>query len=81
MTKTEIVTRALWRVESWELVANGSIFLSLDTAGAENLRGGVHAVTGSTGNDAVVAASARTLRQFSNSCGVMKAKENLGGVI
>ncbi len=59
MAKTGIVTRALCRVESWELVANGSFFLSLDTTpagpcstGAENLRGGLHAVTGSTGNDA-----------------------------
>ncbi len=66
-------------MELWELVANGSYFMSLDTThtGAENLPGGLHAVTGSTGNDAVVAASAWALRQFSNSCGVMKVKENL----
>jgi hypothetical protein len=80
MAKTGIVTRALWRVESWERVANGSFFLSLDTTPtltvtltvAENLRGGLHAVTGSTGNDAVLAASARAVRHFSYSCGVMK---------
>jgi hypothetical protein len=44
MAKTGIVTRAL-RVESCDLVANGSFFLSLDTTptGAENLRGGLHA--------------------------------------
>ena len=29
-------------------------------------------------NDAVVAASARAVRQFSYSCGAMKVKENLG---
>ena len=75
------------RVESWELVANGSFFLSLDTTptGPENLRGahdgGLHAVTGSTGNAAVVAASARAVLQFSYSCGVMKVKENLGEAI
>jgi hypothetical protein len=44
MAKTGIITRALWRVESWELVTNGSFFLSLDTThtGAENLLGGLH---------------------------------------
>ncbi len=75
--KNRNFTRALWRVESWELVANGTFFLSLDTTptGAETLRGGLNAVTGSTGNDAVVAASARALRQFSNSCGAMKVKK------
>jgi hypothetical protein len=80
MAKTGIVTRALWRVESWELVANVSFFLSLDSTptGAENLRGGLHAVTGSTGYDAVVAASARAVRQFSNSCGVMEVKRKIG---
>jgi hypothetical protein len=37
LAKIGIVTRALWRVESWELVANDSIFLRLDTTptGAE----------------------------------------------
>ncbi len=80
MAKTGIVTRALWRVESWVLVANGSFFLSLDTTptGAENLRWGLHAVTGSTGNDTVVAATARALRQFSNSFGAMKVKRKFG---
>ncbi len=91
MAKTGIVTRALWRVESWERVANGSFFLSLDTTPtltvtltvAENLRGGLHAVTGSTGNDAVVVATARAVRHFSYSCGVMKlqVKENLGKAV
>ena len=63
--------------------ANGSFFLSLDTAptGAENLRGGLHAVTGSTGNDTVVAASARAVRQFSYSSGVIKVKQNLDEAI
>ncbi len=54
-------------------------FFSLDTtpAGAENLRGGLHAAP-VTGNAAVVAASAL---QFSNSSGVTKLKENLGEAI
>jgi hypothetical protein len=81
MAKTGIVTRALWRMESW--VANDSnFFLSLDTTptGAENLQGGLHAVT-VTGNAAVVAASALALLQSSNSCGVMKVKEKLGEAI
>jgi hypothetical protein len=83
MAKSGIVSRALWRVKSWELEANGSIFLSLDTTptGAEHSQGGLHAVAGSTDNDAVVAASARALQQFSNSCGVLKVKENLGKAI
>jgi hypothetical protein len=72
MAKTGIVTGALWRVHTWELLANDSfIFLSLDTSsiGAENLRGGLHAAP-ATGNDAVVAASVLALQQFSNSSGV-----------
>jgi hypothetical protein len=72
------------RIVESEIMGAGSQW-SLDTTpgptGAENLRGGLHAVTGSTGNDAVVADSARALRQFSNSCGVMKVKENLGEAI
>ncbi len=79
MAKTGIVNGALWRVESWELIANDSFFfLSLDTTptGAENLRGGVHAAP-VTGNDAVVAAPSLALLQFSNSSGVTKIKENL----
>jgi hypothetical protein len=83
METTGIVTRAFWRVEPWKLVANYFFFLSVDTTptGAENLRGGLHAMTGSTGNDAVVAASAWAVRQFSYSSGVMKVKENLGEAI
>ncbi len=44
------VRGAGWR--QW-LVANGSLFLSLDTTptGAETLRGVLHAVTGSTAYD------------------------------
>jgi hypothetical protein len=82
MAKTGTVTRTLWRVESWELVAITSPwFLFLDLGHHtywENLTGGWHAVTGSTGNDAGVAASARAMRQFSYSFEVMKVKENLG---
>ncbi len=53
------------------------LFLSLDTTptGAENLRGGLHVVP-VTGNDAVAAAPSLALRQFSNSSGVTKIKEN-----
>jgi hypothetical protein len=77
MTKTGIVTGALWRVHTWELLANDLfVFLSLDISptGAENLRGGLHAAP-VTGNDAVVAASVLALRQFSNSSGVTYIKE------
>jgi hypothetical protein len=53
-------------------------FWSLDTtpSGAENLRGGLHAVTG---NDAVVAARALSSAfwQFSYSSGVTTIKEKL----
>ena len=78
MAKIGIVTGALWRVESWLVVANDSLFfLSLDTTptGAENLRGGL------PGNAAVVAATALALRRSSNSYGVMKVKENLDKAI
>ncbi len=58
-------------------------FLSLDTTptGAENLRGGLHAAAPVTGNDSVAAAPSLALRQFSNSSGVTKIKENLGEAI
>jgi hypothetical protein len=57
-------------------------FLSLDTTptGAENLRGGLHAAP-VTDNDAVVAAPALAIGQFSNSSGVTKIKEYLGEAI
>jgi hypothetical protein len=79
MAKRGNVTGALWRAESWELIAKYSFFfLSLDNTatGAENLRGGLHAAP-VTGNDAVVAAPSLALRQFLNSSGVTKIKENL----
>ncbi len=84
MAKTGIVTGALWRVESWELIANDSFFFlsfKLDTTPtvAEILLGGLHA-TPVTGNDAVVEAPSPSLAllQFSNSSGVTKKTENLG---
>jgi hypothetical protein len=80
MTRSRQAVGRVGTIAGW---FNDSLFfLGLDTTttGAENLLGGLHAAP-VTGNDAVVAASALALRQFSNSCGVTKVKEKLGDAI
>jgi hypothetical protein len=74
------------RIVESEIMAAGSHRLSIfefghHTCWSQKPTRGLHAVTGSTGNEALVAASARAVRKFSYFCRIMKVKENLGKAV
>jgi hypothetical protein len=84
MAKTGIVTRAfkLWRVESWKQVGSASFFSSFlefghHTYWSRKLTRGLACGDRIDRQGHAFTTSARVLRQFSNTCGVMKAKEKV----